>query len=81
MAPKRRHDDAPPPAADFAHLTDAEVAAIARALRGLEAAIKARERALRGETGVPVEQFDEMIEELRLDLELARRASHGERPH
>lgn len=82
MAQKRRTD--PRDAAlvrDVERLTDAEAELITRLLRGIEAALDLRERVRRGEVEAPVTHFDEVIETLRRDLELALRAGHGARPH
>lgn len=82
MAQRRRPD--PREAAvlrDAERLTDAEAELIARLLRGIEATLDLRERVRRGEIDAPVAHFDEVLETLRRDLELALRAGHGARPH
>ena len=52
-----------------------------RTVRAIDGAIRMRDRVRRGEFNVPAQHFDEMIETLQGDLDLACRASEGDLPH
>ena len=79
--PRKPRQTPEPPPSDLSRLSDGEVAVVDRTLRAIDGAIRMRDRVRRGEFNVPAQHFDEMIETLQGDLDLACRTPEGEGPH
>ena len=79
--PRKSRQAPEPPPSDLSRLSDSEVAALDHTLQAIDIAIRVRDRVRRGEFNVPAQHFDEMIETLQGDLDLARRAPEGDGPH